>query len=404
MKDYFFLAFKSLKRRKLRSWLTMVGIFIGIAAVVGLTSLGQGMQNSIEDQFEMMGSNKLIVTPGSSMGMSMMMSSDKLTPKDLNVIKKIKGVDIVAEFIYSSTLIEFRDSKKSGLVIGLPTDETANLLTEMQGFETEQGRDLKEGDNLKIVVGYLVAKNNGFFKKGVDLRDKIIIKEKEFRVIGIMKQIGNPQDDSQFYIPIGVAKELFEKEDETDTIFIQIKSGFEPSEVAENVKEELRDFRNEKIGEETFSVQTFEQILETFSRIFGVIQTVLIGIAGISLIVGGIGIMNTMYTSVLERTKEIGTMKAVGAKNSDILFIFLFESGLLGLVGGIIGITIGIGLSRSVEYIATVALGTNLLQADTSMILIGGALLFSFLIGSLSGIFPAMQAANLKPADALRYE
>ena len=134
------------------------------------------------------------------------------------------------------------------------------------------------------------------------------------------------------------------------------------------------------------------------------VQAVLVGIAGISLLVGGIGIMNTMYTSVLERTKEIGTMKAIGAKNSDILQIFLFESGLLGLVGGTIGVVLGIGLGKSVEYIATIALDTNLVQASITLPLVFGALGFSFFIGSISGIFPAFQAAKLKPADALRYE
>ncbi len=114
--------------------------------------------------------------------------------------------------------------------------------------------------------------------------------------------------------------------------------------------------------------------------------------------------MNTMYTSVLERTKEIGTMKAVGAKNSDILYIFLFESGLLGLVGGAIGILIGIGLAKGTEYVATTTLGTPFLQASFPLYLIVGALVFSFLIGAVSGILPAMQAAKLKPVDALRYE
>lgn len=114
--------------------------------------------------------------------------------------------------------------------------------------------------------------------------------------------------------------------------------------------------------------------------------------------------MNTMYTSVLERTKEIGTMKAVGAKNSDVLLIFLFESGLLGLIGGTIGVLLGIGLGKGVQLIATNALGTNLLQASITFPLVAGALLFSFLIGTLSGVLPAMQAARLKPADALRYE
>ena len=219
-----------------------------------------------------------------------------------------------------------------------------------------------------------------------------------------MEKTGDPNDDNALYIPKDTLREIFEIPEEESMIMVKTAPGFEPTNVAEEIERKLRRFRGEKEGEETFNVQTSEQLLETFSNIFGVVQAVLVGIAGISLLVGGIGIMNTMYTSVLERTKEIGTMKAVGAKNSDILLIFLFESGLLGLVGGMIGIGIGIGLSKSAEYIASVALGTNLLQADTGISLIGGALMFSFLIGAMSGVFPAMQAAKLKPADALRYE
>jgi putative ABC transport system permease protein len=404
MKDHFSLAFNNLRRRKLRSWLTMIGIFIGIAAVVALISLGQGLQGYLTETFEQMGANKLIVMPGSGMGIGMIASADKLTNRDLEVIEKTKGVDMAAEIIYGSTLIKFKDEAKANFVIGLPTDESADVFKEIGGFETTEGRDLKEEDKYKIVIGYLVAKDNGFFDKAVQLRDKLVIKNKEFRVVGVMGQIGNPQDDSQVYIPLETAKEIFDKQDEIDAVYVQIKMGYEPADVAEDIKKQLRKARNEKQGEETFSVQTFEQLLETFQSVFAVVQAVLVGIAGISLLVGGIGIMNTMYTAVMERTKEIGTMKAVGAKNSDILFIFLFESGLLGLVGGAIGIGIGIGLGKGAEYLATMALGTDLLQADTSMTLIGGALMFSFLIGATSGVLPAMQAAKLKPADALRRE
>ena len=179
---------------------------------------------------------------------------------------------------------------------------------------------------------------------------------------------------------------------------------FNPDIVAEDIEEALRDERDERIGQETFSVQSFSQLLETFTDIFAVVQAVLIGIAAISLIVGGIGIMNTMYTSVLERTKEIGIMKAVGARNRDIFLIFLIESGLLGLVGGIIGILLGIGIGKGVEYLAASQLGTPFLQAIFGFPLILSALAFSFIIGAASGVLPAMQAARLKPADALRYE
>ena len=404
MKDHFSLAFNNLRRRKLRSWLTMIGIFIGIAAVVALISLGQGLQGYLTETFEQMGANKLIVMPGSGMGIGMIASADKLTDKDLEVIEKTKGVDMAAEIIYGSTLIKFKDEAKANFVIGLPTDETADVFKEIGGFETTEGRDLKEEDKYKIVIGYLVAKDNGFFDKAVQLRDKLIIQNKEFRVVGVMGQIGNPQDDSQVYIPLETAKEIFDKQDEIDAIYVQIKPGYEPADVAEDIKKQLRKARNEKEGEETFSVQTFEQLLETFQSVFAVVQAVLVGIAAISLLVGGVGIMNTMYTAVIERTKEIGTMKAVGARNSDILFIFLFESGLLGLVGGAIGIGIGIGLGKTAEYIASVSLGTDLLKAAFPWYLILGALGFSFLVGCISGVAPAYQASRLKPADALRYE
>jgi len=400
--NYLLLAIDSIKHRRLRSWLTMIGIFIGVAAVVSLISLGQGMQSSIESQFEMMGANKLIIMPG--VGMGMMPTSEELTSKDLAIIEKVKGVEIVTEMIYSSSLIEFKDEARHTLVIGLPTDDSANIFKDMQGFETEEGRDLKEGDKLKIVIGYLIARDTGFFEEGVGIRDRIIIKGEEFRVVGIMEQVGNPQDDRQVYIPLDTAREIFEREGEIDAIYVQVKSGFEPTEIAEDIEEELRDFRNEKEGEETFSIQTFEQILESFNTIFGIVQAVLVGIAGISLLVGGIGIMNTMYTSVLERTKEIGIMKAVGARNSDILLLFLVESGLLGLFGGFIGVVIGLGFAKAVEFIISNNLGIDLLKVAIDPVLITGSLLFAFVIGSLSGMFPARQAARMKPVDALRYE
>jgi putative ABC transport system permease protein len=144
--------------------------------------------------------------------------------------------------------------------------------------------------------------------------------------------------------------------------------------------------------------------LSSFDAILNIITVFLVGIAAISLLVGGIGIMNTMYTSVLERTKEIGTMKAVGAKNSDILWIFLFESGLIGFIGGFMGVLLGYGISKTVEIIAITTLNTTLLRAAVPAYLIFGCLGFAFLIGALSGTIPALMASKLKPVDALRYE
>ncbi len=403
MKDYFFLAFNNLRRRKLRSWLTMIGIFIGIAAVVALMSLGQGLQNAINEQFEQLGSDKIIIMsgvfapPGSITTESLI-----LTNKDLEFIKNIRGVKDAVGYISKYGQTNFKDESKIIFVGGIDPED-AEFWNEFGFFYMEEGKEFKKGEKFKVVVGNNHAYKN-VWDSPVRLRNTIEIEGYEFKVVGVMEKTGDPNDDNALYIPKETLREIFEIPEEESMIMVKTAQGFEPTNVAEEIERKLRRFRGEKEGEETFNVQTSEQLLETFSNIFGVVQAVLVGIAGISLLVGGIGIMNTMYTSVLERTKEIGTMKAVGAKNSDILLIFLFESGLLGLVGGMIGIGIGIGLSKSAEYIASVALGTNLLQADTGISLIGGALMFSFLIGAMSGVFPAMQAAKLKPADALRYE
>ena len=168
------------------------------------------------------------------------------------------------------------------------------------------------------------------------------------------------------------------------------------------MKKELRQSRNVEEGKEDFTVQTPGSILAILNNILMVVEGVLVGIAGISLLVGGIGIMNTMYTAVLERTREIGIMKALGARREMILLLFLIESGFLGLIGGIIGVILGFAASKLVEIVAFQIYGTMLIQANFSFLLMFGMLLFAFLIGAISGVFPAKQAASLQPVDALR--
>lgn len=402
LRDYIKFSFNSLRHRKLRSWLTMIGIFIGIAAVVALISISQGMKDAVTEQFESMGTNKLMVMPGSSIMGSFGGTGDKLTKDDLEVIEKIEGIDIATELYYVSGKIKFGDESKDTYVIGMVTDEGMEVYEDMQGFEIEKGRNLKEGDSYKIMVGWRLW-NKDFFEKSVNLRDNIEIQDKKFEVVGLLSRIGNNADDSQVYIPIDTAREIYDEPDEISAIYLKIKDAYNVDEVAEKIKEELRDSRDEKEGEETFNVQTFEQLLAQVNDILGIISIVLVGIAAISIVVGGVGIMNTMYTSVLERTKEVGIMKAVGAKNSDILLIFLVESGMLGLTGGLIGIALGVGLSKTVEIIAGQA-GLMPMKAYLGAPLILGALAFSFIIGSVSGTLPAIQASRMKPVDALRYE
>jgi len=408
IKEYLLLAGRNFTRRKLRSWLTVLGIVIGIAAVVALISVTLGLQYSITEQFQKLGTNKLIIMPGGEGGMmAARFSTAKLTEKDLSAIEKTKGVDTATVMIYAYASVKFRDETKQALVIGLPTDESSRIITEMQGFTAEKGRNLKSSDKDKVTIGNLISKdskNNGLFEKGVSLRDTLTINGQNFDVVGIIKSIGNPQDDKQIYIPLDTAKDLLNKTDEFDMIYVQTKDGFKPADVAENVKKELRDFRNEKKGEETFSVQTFEQLLASVGTILTIIRIVLLGIAGISLIVGGIGIMNSMYTSVLERTREIGIMKAVGAKNENIMNLFILESGLYGLIGGAIGAAIGVIFAKTVETIAKPLLGVSAFHVAFPWWLIAGALGFSLVIGAISGYMPARRASKLRPVEALRYE
>lgn len=403
MKDYFFLAFNNLKRRKLRSWLTMIGIFIGIAAVVALISLGQGLQNAITEEFEQLGSDKIIIMsgvfapPGSITTESLM-----LTNKDLEFIENVRGVKEGAGYLGKYGQAEYKDEARVTYVGGIDAEDI-EFWHEFDFFNMEEGREFKNGEKFKAVVGYNNVYEN-LWDKPVKLGGTIEIEGKEFKIIGVMEKTGDPSDDNAIYIPKETMREIFDIPEEESMIIVKTVNGFDPADVADDIERKLRKFRGEKEGQETFSIQTSEQLLESFSNIFGIVQAVLVGIAAISLLVGGVGIMNTMYTAVLERTKEIGVMKAIGARNMDILLIFLFEAGLLGFVGGAIGIGIGVSLGKGTEYIASNFLGTDLLRASFPPYLIVGALLFSFLIGTLSGILPAMQAAKLRPARALRYE
>jgi len=400
MQDYFSLAFNNLKRRKLRSWLTMIGIFIGIAAVVALISLGQGLQTAIEDEFEQLGKDKIMIMPGvfASPG-SITTESLMLTDDDLETIKDVRGVEDAAGYVTKFGQVEYKNEKNIVHIGGIGPEDT-EFWHGMDFFKMEDGREFEEGEKFKAVVGYSNVYCD-MWDRPAKIGSTIKVEGHEFKIVGVMEKSGDSNDDMAVYIPKETLRKILDVPKEESIIMAKVAEGFNPEEVAEDIERKLMRARGQE-DEDIFNVQTSEQLLESFSNIFGIVQAVLVGIAAISLLVGGIGIMNTMYTSVIERTKEIGTMKAIGAKNSDILLVFLFESGLLGLVGGTIGILMGIGLGKGTEYVAKMFLGTNLLQAVFPWYLIVGALAFSFFIGMSSGILPAMQASRLKPADALR--
>ena len=401
IKDYINYVFKNFRQRKIRSFLTMLGIFIGIATLVALVSLGQGLQEAINEQFELMGVDKIMVFPGSGF-FGMGTEGIEITEDDLDVIKKTKGVNLAGGFIYKLVNVKYGRESKWSFVSGMPLDESRRIIESMQNFKIENGRDLKKSDKYKAIMGIMVFEGD-FFEKPVKIGGTVEIEGVDFEVVGSMSRIGNPQDDSQFLIPLETAREIYNEPVKYDALIVQVSKGFDPGRIAENMKKELRKARDIEEGEEDFQVQTSEDLMKTYNIVLVIVQAVVIAIAAISLLVGGVGIMNTMYTSILDRTNEIGVMKAIGAKNSDILTIHLIEAGFLGVVGGAVGIVIGMGFSKVVEII-TVMAGIAYIKAYFPWYLILGALLFSFIVGAISGALPAIRAAKMKPVDALRYE
>ncbi|OIO27172.1 hypothetical protein AUJ14_00180 [Candidatus Micrarchaeota archaeon CG1_02_55_22] len=405
--EYFGLAVTSLTHRRTRTLLTVIGIVIGITAVVALLSVGQGLQDGINEQFATLGVDKVTIFSSTAFSAAAGASATPLTDRDVRAIENTRGVAEAAGVVLKATIVKFRDEPKQLSIYGYPLDSRRRLMEESSGYEIDAGRKLGPNDHGKVVVGSYVA--DGVFKRKVGVGSALEFQGQRFTVVGTLKSVGNRQDDSAILMGLDEVREVFAEDgappgDVVYSIIARVAPGEVPATVATRIEDRLRKSHNIKKGEETFSVMTSEQLMQSFNAIFGIVQAVIIGIAAISLLVGGIGIMNTMYTAVIERTKEIGIMKAVGARNSAIMAIFVIESGLLGAVGGVIGVILGAGAAKLVEFVATNALGSNLLRAALPWELLVGALLFSFTIGACSGLFPARQAARLKPVDALRYE
>jgi putative ABC transport system permease protein len=399
IKDYFKLAWENISHRKVRSILTIIGIVIGIAAVVALVSLGQGVKKVITEQFAGLGTDKIFVYPAA--GWSGSSGTTPLTDHDLKIVERSKGVHEAAGIIFKSARVEFNKELYITSVIGTPTDEKDKMIEESYGIKYSEGRQLANGEKYKAVIGYNLNQGK-IFSKPVGLDSKIVVEGQSFDIVGIIAKTGDDTDNS-IILPEDTVKELFHDE-EYNYLLVRVEADQDPLDVAESIKKDLRKDRGLKEGKEDFTVQTAEELLDSFSVILSSLSAIVIGIAAISLFVGGVGIMNTMYTAVLQRTNEIGVMKAIGAKNRQILSIFLIESGMIGLIGGAIGILVGIILSKIIEFIGRTFLDTILLRAYFPWYLILGALAFAFIVGCISGLLPARQASKQNPVEALRYE
>jgi putative ABC transport system permease protein len=402
------IAFQSLGSNRLRAFLTMLGIIIGVGAVVAMMSIGSGAQQSVVSSIQGIGSNLIIITPGNrereQQGFTQMLGTNK-DSMSLK-IKDAKDLDSKATLLNGAVPVILSSSNVSYLNKNarISIYSSSEKAKDIYNFQIATGKFYTESDvsnsaNI-AVIGPTVIET--LFGKTDPIGKIIKIDGKNFTVIGTTKskgtdQFGNDQDNA-VSIPITTAQNKIFGMDYLNMILAQAKSEKDMDKATEEVTKILRKSHHLGANElDDFTVNSQTQILDTVSSITNIFTVVISSIAGISLLVGGIGIMNIMLVSVTERTREIGIRKAVGAKNRDILVQFLIESIVLSITGGALGIVFALVVAQVLKTFTV--LSTNI--SGFSILL---ALTFSTVVGLFFGIYPAMRAARLNPIEALRYE
>lgn len=403
LKEYFKIAVKTISTRRVRSWLTTIGVVIGVFLIVSLLSISQGLKNAVLQQLSMVGKDLLIIMPGEITDLNTLIAAVKLTNEDIKIIEQTQGIEKAVPMDYTSVTMLYNNEKKPILLYGVDLRNGLDVLKNDVGWSIAEGRWPVPGKN-EILVGSIVASE---MFPNMNIGTEANIKGRKFLVVGILNSVGSKQDDSMVGVDLNIFRSVTGERTGARQAMAKVKAGYSTEAVAERLKSNLNENRKRKIGQKesdsSYTVLTSEKITSIVGNIIGLIQAVIIGFASIAIIVGGIGIMNTMYTSVSERTKEIGIMKAIGAKNRTIVTIFLIESGIFGMLGGIGGTLLGLLFAKSLEIYFQIH-PIFYLKADVGPGLILFSVVFSFLVGCVSGYFPSRSAAKLKPVDALRYE
>jgi putative ABC transport system permease protein len=385
------IAWINVKRRKLRNGLTILGIVIAITTIFSLISISNGLDQGIRKEFEQIGTNRIYVT---STGSSITSLQGGLTDKDVEALEGMNEFLWVTPYLTESVTIEYNNKKKVVTAWATTTDDLEARWADIN-FKVEEGRVFADDEKYVTILGHKTATE--MFDREIHINENIVINEKRFQIVGIFEEIGNPEDDNVVELPLETAQEMFGKENQVSIIELVVKKG---TDIEEAAKETTRVLERKR-GNDLFEVVTPDQLLQQFSTILLIINVILGAIASISLVVGGIGIMNSTYTSVLERRKEIGIMKAIGAENKYILFLFLAEAGMLGLAGGIIGIACGFGIAKVTQYGAEAA-GFKLLLITLDPKITAFSMIFAVVFGIVAGALPARDAMKKQVVDVLR--
>ena len=424
------LALRGVRARRMKSWLTVIGVLIGVSAIVALISIGTGVRNAVLSQFEEIGYDIVVIRPNemaffnvmgspSSPSPGSFMSSETatLTPSDLT--------SRMPELLEAESIQSWTARVSAGETMGfLRTVAWSQGFMDIFGaligdFELIEGRAARSDGANEAVLGVRCAAN-----LGVQIGDAVVIDDESFTVVGILESVKAAPSSSEnaFGIPSFAEVSVFGlssllpigEESIDDAVFVSSSKASElwghvsqpttivqvaPGESVDTTIDKIRaTYASEGIAVDPTSI---EELADDIQTTVGLIEAVLASIAAVALLVGGIGLMNTMYVSVLERTREIGILKAVGARAGQILLMFLIDSGLMGLIGGLLGLAAGVGLSLLGTRVVGPQLGVAAFSPIFDAGLILGVLSLSLLLGALAGVWPAWRASRLQPVVAL---
>ena len=397
------MAWRSLAANKLRTFLTMLGVIIGVTSVIALVSVGMGVKKNILDNISRLGSNMLIIMPGSANRGGMRGAAGSvitLTYDDAEAIKnKIKNVDYVSPTVQNSYQVVYGHENWNTTVTGVIPEYVA-----IQSLEIKSGLFFSEHDvdvrNRVAVIGSTVASN--LFGEINPVGKKIRVGNAPYTIIGVLnskgQSSGGQDQDDVVLIPLTTAQERLIGITYVRSINVQVSDADKMDEVQNNIEKLLRQRHRIREGaEDDFNVRNLTTLMETMTSTTTMITLLLGAIAGISLIVGGVGIMNITLASVTERTREIGIRKAIGATYSNIMLQFLIESTMISIIGGVVGILIGIGAAQAISKFGA-------FTTVISWVSIAASFGFALFVGIFFGMLPARKAARLDPIEALRYE
>lgn len=403
--DNFKISIKNIKERKSRVALTLIGIAIGIMAIVALMSIGEGMQSAVTSELSSL-SDTIIVTTGSvdvnPMGGGFSGNEGTFfTQRDIDDIRRIDGLESVNPIMFGMATIEFNGENKFVSLIGMEPESMADIFG-IDFLGLSDGEFMQNGDQNKGIVGYNVA--NEYFDTKIRVGNKIKLNDHNFYVNGIYKKQGagfSTETDDYIHLSVRDFKKVTGQEN-ISGILVKVSdlSGIES--IADKIEFSL----NENHGSNDFAnVITMSSILESIQSVLSIISLFLVGIAAIALVVASIGIMNTMLTSVMERTHEIGIMKAIGADNFDVMVIFLTEGILISFIGGVVGTILGIVGGKVFSTLSSSSAGPGIpIEPSVSIFTISLAIGVALFVGIISSLYPARKAAKMSPIEAVRYE